>query len=138
MKIKLTHYQPLTPKEIQAALLGRFHSKRTARAHCTCCAVGAVCASAVRLFNQNDLHGGEGIDDFDDAVEMLSKYFPEKQLALIEAAFEHRYRNFDALGSDELNERTYLDLEDFARGPDCKTLHAEALAIIRNEGTFKP
>lgn len=129
-------------KILQSALLGR---KQTIvlvapPANCTCCAVGAACASAIRLFNQDTIPGsiedGFEMRGYDEGLEILKKYFPLDQVDLLEAAFEQRTDSHHRNASEVRLE----DAVEFGGGLDDDTERLVAICknIIENKGTFKP
>jgi len=135
-------YSTAQAQLVQGALLG---GKRTVvieapPATCTCCAVGAACASAIRLFNQDSLNGnlesGFELDGYNDGVKILKKYFLEAQVDLMEAAFERRTDSHHATaGQDDL-----LRAIEFGEKHDSDTRRLQAICknIIKNGGNFKP
>lgn len=106
-------------------------------ANCTCCAVGAACASAIRIFNNHELPTGE-INDLDEGREILHKYFPKSQIDQIEAAFEKR--------SDEGDLHQYADEVQLSKAVAFgvrfhdPTERAKEIFtnIVKNNGTFIP
>lgn len=127
---------------VQAALLG---GKRTVvieskPASCTCCAVGAACASAIRLFNQDSLSGnledGFELPGYDEGSAILSKYFPLAQVDLMEAAFEQRTDSHHADASDAALQRAVEFGDEYDN--DTERLKAICKNIIKNQGDFKP
>lgn len=129
-------------KEVQHALLGgkRTIELETQPATCTCCAVGAACASAIRLFNKHELAGsiedGFEIYNYEGGVEILKKYFPVAQIDLMEAAFEQRTDGHHDSAGDDALDRAVLFGKKYARSN--KRLQAICRNIIKNGGTFKP
>lgn len=129
-------------KIIQAALLGGRKTIviDTPAANCTCCAVGAACASAIRLFNQDTIPGsiekGFEMDGYDEGMKILEKYFPKAQVDLLEAAFEQRTDSHHRNAKDEsLGKAVFFgNYED----NDTERLVAICKNIIKNKGTFKP
>ncbi len=127
---------------LQSVLLGRKQTVvvNTKPASCTCCAVGAACASAIRLFNQDTLKGsmdgGYDLGSYDDGVKILRKYFPVEQVDLMEAAFEIRTDSHHESASEaSLEEAVHFgDRYDEAEA----RLQAICQNIIKNKGTFKP
>lgn len=127
---------------LQAALLGGKKTiVTTARpANCTCCAVGAACASAIRLFNRDSLEGnvsdGFEMKDYQQGMSILSKYFTESQVDLLEAAFEQRtdshHQTADGYSLAKASEFGW-EIDD-----DTERLVAICKNIIKNKGTFKP
>lgn len=127
---------------MQRALLG---GKQTVTmdappATCTCCAVGAACASAIRLFNQDSISGspqeGYELNGYDEGMSILRKYFPEEQVDLMEAAFEMRTDSDHEDASESSLDKAVCFGKNF--GNDEKRLEAICKNIIKNKGTFKP
>lgn len=130
---------------VQKLLLGKFkHKGERLTATCSCCAIGAACASAVRLFNRDDLDGGAGIDDWSDAVKVLSRYFGKRQMSLIEACFEHRTAAKEGNYGTTIFSAADWDVIEAFHSPPGEELEFEYTAvkifrnIIRHGGTFKP
>jgi hypothetical protein len=105
-------------------------------AMCTCCAVGAACASAIRLFNGHELEGQE-LGGLEEGKEILGKYFPKAQVDLMEAAFERRV---DDSMHEDATDKDLAAAEVFGRKYNYDEARAEAIFnnIVMNGGTFKP
>lgn len=105
------------------------------RRDCTCCAVGAACASVIRIFNHAEVEMGY-ISDVHEAFRILERYFSRRQIDMIEGAFEQR------TGS----ERTEAGFEEYTRATTFGNRYVDAdkrakaifSNIVKNNGTFKP
>ena len=129
-------------KMLQNVLLGGKHTMvmEAAPANCTCCAVGAACASAIRLFNQDVIPGsmedGYELQDYDAGMDILRKYFPQAQVDLIEAAFEQRVDGHHETATEDSLEAAVSFGENHEE--DDERLIAICKNITKNRGTFKP
>jgi len=127
---------------LQNVLLGGKHAviMEAPPAKCTCCAVGAACASAIRLFNQDSLRGspkyGYEIARYSEGIKILNKYFPLAQVDLMEAAFEMRTDTHHK----HANQADIDDAVKFGEeyNYDTDRLVAICKNIIKNKGNFKP
>lgn len=117
----------------QKELLGEFDESPV----CTVCGIGAACVSAIRLFNRDVIYYGE-IVNYDDALEIIGRYFTLKQADLIEAAFEQRTDTDDMHVSANQEELEAA----MAFGSQISNHTDLAIAIfkniIKNKGTFRP
>ncbi len=101
---------------------------------CEVCALGSMLIAGVGRFNNHAVNIDHWVgDEFalrEATTEFLDKYFDDKQLELIEAAFE---------GSEELYNGVVYDFQDWLpnAGDDAR-LTAIMRNIIKNEGTFVP
>lgn len=116
--------------------------------NCEACALGACFVSAVKLGNNCKLTEDAKYDGFEfsppagdwgkDTTGMwtvLKRYFTERQLALIEFAFENGegyYKYRDVANSEAANDFYYKYEDDEAR------MLAIMQNIVVNNGTFKP
>lgn len=104
---------------------------------CECCQAGAATLSAVRLGNKwND---GSRFMDGGDVLKVLGRYFSQRQILSIEAAF--MITKFPVMADyTDLSETPFTKACDFgAREFDMKTrFRAIFQNIIDNKGTFKP
>lgn len=105
-------------------------------ANCTCCAVGAACASAIRLYNNYELKSGE-LSGFNEGHKVLGKYFTRKQIELFEAAFEKR--SDDSIHKD-CTEKELQRAVGFGKNYDTDKNRAEAIFknVVNNKGVFVP
>jgi len=132
----------LNAKIIQNVLLGGRQTivVETPPATCTCCAVGAACASAIRLFNQDSLTGSPGfgyeLEDYKQVKSILQKYFPKAQIDLMEAAFEIRTDSHHRDAGEKSLDRAIEFGDGFIEDED--RLKAICNNIIKNKGTFRP
>jgi hypothetical protein len=122
---------------------------------CKVCGIGSLMLSAIRYNNnvkwkESDWRDSSILDEMDyydngdliyskndenaylDASKNLNKFFSERQLRLIESAFEVR-----AFHSDN---QQYVEAEEFGQKfiDDKKRLLAIMNNIVENKGTFKP
>lgn len=118
--------------------------------NCKVCALGACFLSYIRLFDKVALRdispskpefstfsAGESVDvDYYDIVGQLNKIFSEKQMVLIESAFEQHCVQFaydidqDDIEAAEIFGQKYAEPK--------KRLRAIMQNIVRNNGVFKP
>lgn len=107
---------------------------------CDVCALGAIIYSSVMRFNAitcrdadaKPEHNGIG---FDGMNKYLLKFFPQKQLELIEIAFEEGYGKFQAYFHGE---RGNAAMRFRGAESDDSCLRRIMHNIIENDGTFVP
>lgn len=106
-------------------------------ATCTCCAVGAACASAIRLFNNYELQRENDLDGIEEGHKVLGRYFTKEQVELFEAAFEQRS---DESMHEDCKEKLLSRALEFGCRYDDDTKRAEAIFrnIVKNNGVFVP
>lgn len=99
---------------------------------CTVCGIGAIFLAHARLFDsvRVDIFYGDLREDAEKIIDTLSGYFSEKQLRLIETAFEGRR----VLANDEYD----ADGDKWVRkySDPTKRLRAICQNVIDNKGTF--
>lgn len=100
---------------------------------CSACALGGLFACMVE--NTGGLQDFWRHSDQDRIRTKLAPYFDERQLAMIETAFEHCYFSGEGATSIDLN-AAYRFGEAFDAG--ARRMRAIMRNIIRNNGTFKP
>lgn len=106
---------------------------------CQCCAVGSAIASGLRLFNEDSVQFIDGCNA-PLASKVISRWFPKKQAAAMEMAFEIR-QDSCRLKYFGQSESLMADAGKFGvkhMGDETKRAIAIFRNIIRNEGTFKP
>lgn len=127
-----------TPEQTQALLLGKPVVINRKPIQCQCCAIGAACASAVRLFNRHAIEDGILFNRFLGGTSLLSPYFSHSQCVLIEAAFENR--SVYSADDEPLGERTKEALSKFQEAHSDEDDEERAISIftniIRNRGDF--
>lgn len=118
-------------------------SLQSPRLKCTCCAVGAAMAASVRLFNECEITASYA--NTKEAHDQTKKFFPIKQLELVEVAFERGKGYFGSHNPDSKSKLADKGRERIAAisfGKRFRKNKERALAIfrniIRNKGTFKP
>ena len=132
----------MTPQDTQRFLLGLPIIKPIIEPpKCTCCAIGAACASAVRLGNTHAIQNGQLIEDFKEGMEVLNGYFSKKQCRLIEACFEKRYNNTP--DGEPISDEDVVRIDNFnsfgrRRRNDTERAVAIFTNIIKHKGEFKP
>lgn len=118
------------------------------QANCDACALGACFVSAVKLGNNCKLTEDAKYDGFQFSTpngdwgsdttgmwSVLKRYFTERQLALIEFAFENGegyYKDHDVANPDAASDFHYKYEDDAAR------MTAIMQNIVDNNGTFRP
>lgn len=103
---------------------------------CPACALGNMLLSHVRIFDKITLYNLDEMNgDRDPIMDVLTDYFSEEQLDLIECAFEGEFWGNGEYDMDLVDKaivfgNKYLDSK--------KRLRAIMLNIVKNNGTFKP
>lgn len=114
---------------------------------CRTCAIGAAIVSGIRLFNK--VQAKSGLYPI-DAAQLIKTWFPLKQAALIELAFQGSIKGLSGgdvlkINKDVIPKAFQKAIDFYFKYPnnfdlDCAPKRALALFrnIIRNKGTFKP
>ncbi len=108
---------------------------------CQVCAIGAIFYAKVAITNNHSLSEIDGYDSRAALSRVLLDVFTERQMTIIEAAFESR----DYGSRMEMNDVSHGVINkalEFRKenklGSQHKTLIAIMKNIIKNNGTFKP
>ena len=132
----------------EAFLTGNILESGTNAAECSCCALGAMMMSCT-LFNNNiDLEKdklqifkmGEAIRGGSVFGNGLTTIFSEKQLAMIEIAFERGGGSFAYFNAPEVTYSMHLKCRDFGCRFDNPKSRLRAIMnnIVKNKGEFIP
>lgn len=113
--------------------------------NCQVCALGSMFLSHIRVFDK--IMMSELTDDRDNLTSVLSDYFDQKQLDLIECAFEGELvvdeNYYEETDSDVWPPIYPTEVEEAKKyiikyRDDKKRLRAIMINVIRNNGVFKP
>lgn len=114
------------------------------RSECSCCALGALMLSEIRLndnlkvgkVDEDAIYNGEVQIDHNGAGDRLNRYFSDKQLRLMEIAFEQGGGSCQARTEEEFRAEKKYD-DDRHEDADARLVKIMK-NVVKNGGTFKP